>query len=185
MTTVKRKKPAATTKAQKALVAERRAKLVQARLEGRRYEDIYEELGYSSRYAASRDFSRILEQNIAEQHASMEVFREAELMKLDDLTREAISILRTTHYVVTQSGRIPEDPRTGQPLIDHDMALKVIDRLVRIGDRRAKLLGLDAPQRVEVLTLDAIDAHIAELSEQLATFDAEAPEATGAESTPD
>lgn len=175
----------AAPRAQRAATAERRAKLIQARLEGRRYEDIYEELGYSSRYAASRDFSRALEQNIAEQHTTMEVYREAELMKLDDLTREAIGILRATHYIVTQSGRIPEDPATGQPLIDHDMALKVMDRLIRIGDRRAKLLGLDAPQRVEVLTLDAIDAHIADLNEQLAAFDAEAPEAAATEGAED
>lgn len=176
---------AAPLPSQRAMIAERRRKLIQYRLEGRRYEEIYEELGYASRFAASRDFNRALEGAIAEQHASMEVYRETELMKLDDLTREAFKILRTTHYVVTQSGRVPEDPVTGQPLLDHDMALKVMDRLLKIGDRRAKLLGLDAPQRVEVLTIDDIDANIRDLTEQLAAFDAEAEAAAAAEGPAD
>lgn len=175
----------AAPRAQRAYTAERRAKLIKYRLAGRRYEDIYEELGYASRQAASRDFSRALEQNIAEQHSSMEVYREAELMKLDDLAVQATRILLTAHYVVTQSGRLVEDPRTGQPMRDDGPALAAIDRLVRIGDRRAKLLGLDAPQRMEVLTLDAIDAHIAELNEQLAAADFEVGEAAAAEGAAD
>ena len=65
------------SRAKRADLAVRRAKLVQYRLEGRRYDDIYEELGYSSAHVASRDFNRTLEANIAEQRTSMEVYREA------------------------------------------------------------------------------------------------------------
>lgn len=175
----------AAPRAQRAATAERRAKLIKLRLAGRRYEDIYEELGYSSRYAASRDFNRALEQNIAEQRASMEVYREAELMKLDDLAVQATRILLTAHYVVTQSGRIVEDPRTGQPMRDDGPSLAAIDRLVKIGDRRAKLLGLDAPQRMEVLTIDDIDAQVRELTQQLTAARSEAGETAGTEAAAD
>jgi hypothetical protein len=167
--------------AKRAIVANRRATLINYRLAGRRYSDIYEELGYSSAHAASRDFSRALEQNIAEQRSSMEVYREAELMKLDELTVAARRILARTHYSVSQSGKVVEDPDTGLPMVDDQPAMNAIDRLLRIGDRRAKLLGLDAPQRVEVLTIDAIDAQIAALTEQLASARSEAECAAGAE----
>ncbi len=173
------------SRTKRAVVAERRAKLVKLRLEGCPYQDIYAELGYSSRGAASRDFSRILEGYIAEQRTSMEVHREVELMKLDTLTAQATRVLQRTHYMVTQSGRVAEDPDTGAPMLDDQPVLNAIDRLLRIGDRRAKLLGLDAPQRLEVLTIDAIDAQIAALTEQLAATRSEAECTAGTEETAD
>lgn len=169
------------SRAKRADLAVRRAKLVQYRLEGRPYDDIYEELGYSSAHAASRDFSRALESNIAEQRTSMEVYREAELMKLDDLTTKAMKVLLSRHFVTTQAGKLVEHPETGQPLLDDAPVLAAIDRLLKIGDRRAKLLGLDAPQRLEVLTIDAIDAQIRGLTEQLAALDSEAGQAEAVE----
>jgi hypothetical protein len=41
--------------------------------------------------------------------------------------------------------------------------LPAVDRAVRILERRARLLGLDAPQQSEVLTIDRIDAEIERL----------------------
>ena len=51
-----------------------------------------------------------------------------------------------------------------------------IDRLIKIMDRRARLLGLDAPTRtrVEVITEDVIDAAIRDLEAKLAAADAPA-----------
>jgi hypothetical protein len=59
----------AVIRARKAELAERRTRLIQYRIDGRSYEEIYQELGYSSPNAASKDFCRVLEMNIAEQHA--------------------------------------------------------------------------------------------------------------------
>ena len=186
----------AQSRAKRATIADRRARLVQFRLEGRRYDDIYEELGYSSPSAASKDFNRALEQNIAEQRASMEVYREleilrldAELQRLDRLYTKVEKILDKFHVTV-QFGKVIE--LDGQPLEDDSPVLAAADRLVRIDDarrrnaeRRAKLLGLDKPQQIEVLTIDAIDAQIAELTDKLAAADAEAAEVEAAEGTPD
>lgn len=171
------------SRAQRASIAERRAKLIKYRLAGRPYDDFWQELGYSSRDAATKDFCRALEQNIAEQRTSMEVYREAELMRLDQLTLEAVKILATRHLVVAPGGKVVHHPETGQPLEDDAIRLAAIDRLIKIQDRRAKLLGLDAPQRMEVLTIDAIDAAIADLNQRIAAADAEAAQAAAAEGT--
>lgn len=46
-------------------------------------------------------------------------------------------------------------------------ALFAVDRVISIMDRRAKLMGLDAPTKHEVLTLDAVTAEIQRLEAQL------------------
>lgn len=171
----------ALSRAERAAIAARRAKLVEFRRRKVPYGQIYEELGYSSVQAARKDFTRALEESIAAQHTSVEVYREEQLEELDYLAEEAHKILRARHYVVTQSGRIVEDPETGEPLHDDGPVLAAIDRLVKILDRVAKLRGLDAPQKLEVMTIDAIEAAIADLNAQLAATDPEAGEAARAE----
>lgn len=161
------------SRAERAVIAARRAKLVEYRRRKTPYSQIYEELGYSSPNTAMKDFHRALEENLAEQRASVEVYREEQLVELDYLAEEAHKILRARHYVVTQSGKIVLDPETDQPLADPGPILAAIDRLVKILDRIAKLRGLDAPQKLEVLTIDAIDAAIADLNAQIAAADAE------------
>ena len=132
-----------TSKAQRARIAERRAKAIQLRLAGADWQTIADRLDYSSRGAACQDVTRALEANMAEQRTSIAVYRETELMRLDQLTVEVVRVLRNRHYVVTQSGRVVNDPNTGNPLTDDSPALQAVDRLLKIQDRRAKLLGLD------------------------------------------
>lgn len=182
------------SRAQQAHIADRRAKLIQYRLAGRPYEDIYEELGYASRTAASKDFSRALEQNIAEERTSMEVYRETEILRLDGelerLTRLYAKVERILDrfHVTVQFGKVVT--HDGEPLEDDGPVLAAVDRLVKIedarrrnGERRSKLLGLDAAQKVE-MTIDDIDAKIHDLTEQLASLDGEAAEAAGTEAPP-
>jgi len=49
--------------------------------------------------------------------------------------------------------------------------VKSADFVLKVLDRRAKLLGLDAPTKTEVITLDAIDAEIRRLELQLGEND--------------
>ncbi len=161
-------------RAERAATADRRSKLIEYRRQRRPYREFYEELGYSSPSAASRDFNRALEENLAAVRTSAEAYREEELLELDHLAATAIRVMNTPHYEVTQSGKIVEDPATGMPLIDDKPKLAAIDRLLKIQDRRSKLLGLDAAQKVEVLTLDALDAEAARLNALLAATDSEA-----------
>lgn len=173
------------SRAQQAVTAERRAKLIQERLKGRLFEDIWEELGYSSRAHATKDFHRAFEIRISEQRTSVEVYREIELTRLDQLTLEAIGVLQTQHYAITPAGKVGRHPDTDEVLVDDGPVLAAIDRLLKIQARRARLLGLDAPQKMEVWTIDAIDAKIEELSRQLTATEDEAGATPGTEATTD
>jgi hypothetical protein len=45
--------------------------------------------------------------------------------------------------------------------------LAAVDRILKVMERRAKLLGLDAPARHEVVTFDAIEAEIQRLEKTM------------------
>lgn len=132
----------AASRAKRAEVADRRSKAVALRLAGADYESIARSLGYTTRGAACQDITRALEANLAEQGRSVDVLREAELLRLD--------LLQVGAWGAATDG----DP-------------KAIEVVLKIVDRRCKLLGLDAPQRHEVITLDLIDAEIARLTAEL------------------
>lgn len=173
------------SRAQQAVTAARRTKMINMRRDGIGFQDIADALGYASRHAASKDFCRALEQTIAEQHSSMEVLREMELLRLDGelerLTRlyAKVEKILDKFHVTVQFGKVINVD--GEPLEDDGPALAAVDRLIKIedarrrnGERRSKLMGLDAAQKVEVLTLDALDAEAARLNELLAAGDGEA-----------
>ena len=88
--------------------------------------------------------------------------RKLELDRLDALQIGALTVLRRPHYVVS-AGKIVKGDQ-GQPLLDDGPTLAAIDELLLM-ERRAKLLGLDAPTQVDlkVMTLDQMDDRIAEL----------------------
>jgi hypothetical protein len=68
--------------------------------------------------------------------------------------------------VTVSHGRVIKDD-FDEPILDDGPTLSAIDRILKIQERRAKFLGLDAPQRHEVVSVDAIDAAIADLNAQL------------------
>lgn len=144
----------AASKAQQAVTAKRRSDAIQLRLAGADYDTIATRLGYASRGAAYTDINRALEQRMAEQRQSADVLRRQELERLDRL--------QTGVWVAAVAG----DTKSAE------VALRIIDR-------RIKLLGLDAPVKVSVLTMDAIEAEIARLTEELGVDDGEVPREPG------
>lgn len=173
-------------RAERAQVAARRAKLVDYRRRKVPYARFYKELGYASVQAARRDFTRALEESIAACRASVEVYREEQLIELEHLAEEAHAVMNSRHYVVAPGGKFVLDPETGEPLIDPGPKLASMDRLVKIGDRVSKLRGLDAATKIEgVFSIDALDRALVEARQQLAALDAEDPEDGGTESTPE
>lgn len=168
------------SRAQRAATAERRSKAVAMRLTGASFEAIAGELGYNSRGAACQDIGRALEAHVAEQARSVEAYREEELQRLDLLLVEAWTILKRAHVTVSH-GRVIRDEETGQALLDDGPVLAAIDRILKIQERRSKFLGLDAPTRVEAITLDAIDVEIARLVAELEAD--QAGEASGVAAT--
>lgn len=141
--------------------AERDAEAARLRVQGRTYQQIADRLGLSHRDLARRAVDRALTATVQE---PAEELRSLELLRLDELWRTAWRVL-TTEHVRVSAGRVVE--HQGKPLRDNGPALAAIDRLVRISERRCRLLGLDAPLSVTVLTLDQIDAEIRRLMEEL------------------
>lgn len=136
----------AASRAQRAQTAERRARAIALRLAGLEYQAIADRLGYSSRQAARVDVERALQANLAEESRQADLLRQVELQRLDRLQAAA--------WPAAAAGD-----------------LRAIDTVLKVVDRRCKLLGLDAPIRAEVLTIDAIEANIARLTAQLAEND--------------
>lgn len=91
--------------------------------------------------------------------------RALELESYDELEVALWRQLRKTHLMVDR-GTIVFDEH-GDPISDDRFVLETIDRIMKIKERRAKLLGLDAPTRTEVISLDSIDAEIARLQQEL------------------
>ncbi|MBB4893550.1 hypothetical protein FHS39_002581 [Streptomyces olivoverticillatus] len=113
------------------------------KIEGHTYTEIAEALGYSSRGAVYVDVKRALEKHVIEEGLAIEAWRELELAKLDAL-QKAI-------WPKAMEG----DPRA-------------IEAALKILDRRARMLGLDSAIKLEVLTVDALDAQIQRLEAELA-----------------
>jgi hypothetical protein len=87
---------------------------------------------------------------------------EAELLRLDELEARAREVL-DRHHITVNNGRVINVD--GQPLQDDGPVLAAIDRLLKIEDARRKnnesqrkLLGLDAPTKV--------DAQVTEVTQQ-------------------
>ncbi|MBH1938972.1 hypothetical protein I5Q34_32725 [Streptomyces sp. AV19] len=76
-----------------------------------------------------------------------EEVRTLELERLDRLYERAVEVLERRHVTVSQGKIIYEG---GEPLADDGPVLQAIDRLLRIQERRAKLLGLDAATKTQV-----------------------------------
>jgi len=88
-----------------------------------------------------------------------------ELQSLDELERACWIELRARHILVS-NGRIVRDDYE-IPLEDDRFVLECIDRILKIKDTRSKLLGLNAPTRSEVLTIDSVEAEIIRLEHEL------------------
>lgn len=148
------------------LIVQRRARCVELRTQGKDWQAIADELGYSSPAVACKDASRALEQAVLQQNRNVDLMRQEELQALDALLREAWTVLKREHVTVSH-GKVIIDETTGEKLLDDAPVLQAIDRILKIRERRAKLLGLDAPMKVEAITVDALDRAIAELAAEL------------------
>ncbi|MFE1515703.1 hypothetical protein ACFW9I_02540 [[Kitasatospora] papulosa] len=144
--------------------AQRDAEAARLRARGLTYQQIADELGWTSRGDAHHAVQRALEATVKE--AADEV-RAIELDRLDTLYRAALAVLERQHVTVS-NGRVVS--LNEEPLPDDGPVLAAIDRLLKIQERRSKLLGLDAPSKAAIsITPDrlaAIEAMAEELGEQ-------------------
>jgi hypothetical protein len=145
-------------------VSQRNADAVRLRAEGWSYQRIAEELGFADSDGAYQCVQAGLRAVVRE---PTEVAVHLELTGLNEMSRAVWAVLRRDHVIVSQ-GRVVT--RDGKPVPDDGPILAAIDRLLKIQERRARLLGLDAPlkSRIGVITEDMVDAEIRRLEDELA-----------------
>ncbi|TQE33043.1 hypothetical protein [Streptomyces ipomoeae] len=121
---------------------QRRAELLRRRLTGDDFATIAHELDYPDAAAAAAEFAAALADT---DHLAPEVRHQAECHALDEL-----------------------HAATWKKATDGDLA--AIETVLRLGERRSRLLGLDAPAQLEAAAppLDASGVTAAELEELLA-----------------
>lgn len=162
-------------------MAERDAEAARLRARGLSYQQIADRLGYTDKSNARRAIDTILRETVEEPAAQV---RKLELQRLDELWQRALKVLETDHLTVSHGkvirrfvGYEMDDDGIerldldGKPIpiyvdvLDDGPKLQAIDRLLRIQERRAKLLGLDTPVRADVTVhqVDPTDIALAEM----------------------
>jgi hypothetical protein len=195
------------TKAEEALMQERRAKALYWSVRGRTHERIaemsraenWEPWPYQSRQSVYEDISAALKEAKAERNAMAGEWIENELSKLDAMEEQAWFVLESLHYVVNQGEvvyiytedqpktikqgwarpKLDEETRRAledakarlgrEPLQDNKPVLDALTILLKIAERRAKLLGLDAPikKQIDVTSGENVDDRIANAFREL------------------
>lgn len=154
---------------------------------------------YKSAQAVHADICVALKQLHEQRNEMAGIYLQRELEKLDAMEAEAWRVLEALHYVVNQGevvylydGGPPETIKQGwarpkldpevqaalerkrdamgrDPLIDNKPVLDALNVLLKIAERRSKLLGLDAPvkKQVDVTTSGGVDERIAALLAKL------------------
>lgn len=89
--------------------------------------------------------------------------REIEVGKLDLLEERLWKMIDEEYYTVSQGHVVYME--SGEPVPDIDPVMKIIDRLLKVMERRSKLLGLDKPVKVDatVRQMDAVDMELARM----------------------
>jgi hypothetical protein len=141
---------------------QREARMLELRRDGRTHAEIAEMFGVD-RSRVTRIIQRGMDRIVRE---PAEQVKAMDLERLDQLQLEALAVLRRRHVVVSGGKIVRGDD--DQPLVDDGPTLAAIGKLLEIQARRARLLGLDAPTKAEVFTVDAIDAEIRRLEDQVA-----------------
>lgn len=155
--------------------AQRDAEAARLRAQGLGYQAIADALGWSSKGDAYRAVQRVLSETVREagdEVRAIELARlDAELVRLAD-AEELIRVALEREHVTVSNGQVVRIG--GEPLPDDTFILQAVDRIVKIedarrknGERRAKLLGLDAPTKQSISISPERAAAIEQLAEEL------------------
>jgi AcrR family transcriptional regulator len=130
--------------------AERRVRIVELRDQGLTFREIVAETGlaYGTVWQHYQKAMRDLPAAISEAHAERAAERVGEQLRRIDMEREAVMEVLTARHVTVNQGRVVTED--GQPILDDAPVLAAVDRLVKLDDQEAKLLGLYAEQKVNL-----------------------------------
>jgi len=133
------------------------------------YQQIADAMGYENDSGAWKAVQRALDATVTEPGDAV---RKMHLTRLDDMYQAALRVLETQHLTVSVGKVVTiTHPVTGEriPVPDDAPALAALDRMLRIEEQRAKLLGSYAPPRIQVSVVSesTVDAEIRRLEEEL------------------
>jgi predicted transcriptional regulator len=123
--------------------AERDAEAARLRTRSWTYRQIAAELGISQT-AAYEAVKRVLLETVQE---PAEDLRKLEIDRLDEMAQVVTGVLEK-HHVTVSNGKVVF--LEGEPLTDNAPILAAVDRLLKIQERRARLLGLDIAVKQEI-----------------------------------
>jgi hypothetical protein len=129
--------------ARRADTAEKVTRCIAFRNQGMPWDEIARQVGYADGGTACKAVSRALAQRLVDQGVAADQLREQELAHLDELREATWAVMEATHLTVSH-GRVVRDD-SGEAILDDGPVLNAVDRLLRISERRARLLGIDAP----------------------------------------
>jgi hypothetical protein len=170
-----------------AATARRDADAAALRAKGRTFDAIAREMRFSSRAKA---YEAVMRAYADIPYEGAEEARRLDLERIDRLIEQAWAVMEREHLTVSQ-GRVvgkrtgwEKDEVTGEVLRDADgaaigqyedipddgPALAAIRELRGLLERRARIIGYDAPakSRIEVITEEAVDAELAAVARQVA-----------------
>lgn len=124
--------------------ARRDAEAAELRAQGYTYQQIADQLRYSDKGEAHHAVQRALQAIVKE---PAEKLRTLELARLDAMYEAAMRVLERKHVTVSNGQVIRLD---NEPIEDDTPVLQAIDRLLKVQERRARLLGLDAPKQLDI-----------------------------------
>jgi orotate phosphoribosyltransferase-like protein len=142
--------------------ANKRKRIVKLRDQGLTYREICDEVGLSLNavwqhyQAAMRDIPAA---EAAAHRENLSKHLNEQLDRIDMAREAAMEVLAARHVMVSQ-GRVVSIE--GEPIIDDAMVLTAIDRLIKLDDQEAKLLGLYAETKMKTsvtvnYTVDGVD----------------------------
>lgn len=128
--------------------AERRRRVVELRDEGFSFRDIGTELGVSMQRAWQlyQAAMREIPAAAVAAHAEKLAERRDEQLRRIDMEREAVMDVLAARHVTVSNGQVMRED--GKPILDDAPVLAAVDRLVKLDDQEAKLLGLYAKTEV-------------------------------------
>lgn len=128
---------------QKLLSAYKKKRIIELRRKRWSFQEIADELGLSY-ITVYRHYQEVCRKIPA---AELEMHRKEMLAQLDEAEKAVLQVLYGKNYKVSATGKIVSFG--GKPVLDPDVKLKAAATLVRIQERKARLLGADAEQKTK------------------------------------
>jgi hypothetical protein len=155
-----RRRPTSARKVEQAQIDAKAAELA---VQGLTMTQISQRMGWASPSTASTAINRHLARSAEPVN---EALRRLWGHRIEESVKVVWEAMHAENLVVSQ-GKVVEDPRTGEPLIDRDPNVRAADTMMRLGERASRLFGLDAPKKTVTLTVDMMRSELMELGSKL------------------